>query len=499
VIDLYVFSASLLIAMIFILSASVAYRHLASRPFDVALASGSVAAWLGFFGLMTASSLLLAGIYIVKSDLHSVVALIGLLAALVLLGILLSTFIHVRRLNVVRRGDARRERFRLTRHGLTWLAVATTMGIVGWLRGLNLVLLLAYLMLLIWGLNYLLAGRGLYQLRARRRIDGPVFAQTPFVQEVSLENTVNQEIVGVRLVDRGLYHALGWFVHRLPPGETVRFSEETVQPRRCRYPLGPLSAVSGYPFGLIERSAIVGKDEDLIVLPSLGQLQRHKLKRFLDQGAAGQGWQRRRPRPRPALATEFHGIRPYQHGDSPRWIHWRTSARRGELMVREFEEAQEDNLILVLDPWLPEVGPASRAGPSAARLAAPTTVDLLEEAISLAATICWEWCRQKGDRFTLATAGATPLVIDGVTSREHALRMLEELAVIPDSVERCWDQLRNCLTQSALPAGPVLVVSCSPSELGDLLSRDLRRPVVQVNAGELSEYDFYERPQSREA
>src|SRR5262245_2941374 len=388
VIDLYILLASLLIAMIIILSASFAYRHLASRSLDVALASGSVPAWLGFFGLWSVGVFLLVGLFFIKPDLIRIVALLGLLAAFVVLGILLSTFIHVRRRNTVRRGHFPGARCHLTRHGLSWITVAATMAIVGWLKGLNLVLLWAYLMLLIWGLNYLLAGRRLQQLHGLRRIDGPVFARTPFVQEVAVENTGKKDLIGVRLVDRWPDHSLNWFALRLAGGQTEYFREEVVRPRRCRYALEPLRAISGYPFGLVERGAVIGNGEDLVVLPQLGQVHRDKLKRYLDQSAAGQGWQCGRPRPRPALATEFHGVRPYQHGDSPRWIHWRTSARRGELMVREFEEAQEDNLILVLDPWLPEVGQASRAGPSAA-----TAADLLEDAISLAATICWEWCR----------------------------------------------------------------------------------------------------------
>ena len=52
------------------------------------------------------------------------------------------------------------------------------------------------------------------------------------------------------------------------------------------------------------------------------------------------------PRRHPAAQTDFHGLRTFQPADSPRWIHWRTSARRGELMVKEFEETPTDNLIL---------------------------------------------------------------------------------------------------------------------------------------------------------
>ena len=47
-----------------------------------------------------------------------------------------------------------------------------------------------------------------------------------------------------------------------------------------------------------------------------------------------------------AQQVEYHGLRDYRSGDSPRWIHWRTSARRGELMVKEFEHQNEQDLAI---------------------------------------------------------------------------------------------------------------------------------------------------------
>ena len=67
-----------------------------------------------------------------------------------------------------------------------------------------------------------------------------------------------------------------------------------------------------------------------------------------------------------------HGLRQFRAGDSPRWIHWRTTARRGELMIREFEDMPNDHLVLIVDP-------GERDHP------------VLERLLSLAATICWDW------------------------------------------------------------------------------------------------------------
>src|SRR5204863_4021232 len=134
--------------------------------------------------------------------------------------------------------------------------------------------------------------------------------------------------------------------------------------------------------------------EEIIVLPRLGRLHRGRLRRFLARSSLTVSRSLQHPRRHPSAQAEFHGLRAFRSGDSPRWIHWRTSARCGELMVREFEDVPSDNLILVVDPSLPE-----KRGRDTLHSGVPSPFfALLEDAISLAATICWAWCRQTGDR-----------------------------------------------------------------------------------------------------
>ncbi len=99
---------------------------------------------------------------------------------------------------------------------------------------------------------------------------------------------------------------------------------------------------------------------------------------------------------RSAQQVEYHGLRDYRSGDSPRWIHWRTSARRGELMVKEFEQQNEQDLAILIDPWLPRTK------------ASPEQREAMEQAISFAATLCLETCRYQGRRLVLGWTGAAP-------------------------------------------------------------------------------------------
>jgi uncharacterized protein (DUF58 family) len=214
-----------------------------------------------------------------------------------------------------------------------------------------------------------------------------------------------------------------------------------------------------------------------MVYPRLGLLHRGRLRRMLAHVSPTLGRAQRRPIRHPAAQSDFHGLRAFRSGDSPHWIHWRTSARRGELMVREFEETPTDNLVLILDPFC---SPANPHCP------------LLEEAISLAATICWEWCRQTGDRFVLALAGEDPVVIEGFTGRELAARMLECLALETGTSKPDPAKLVERL-QPILPPAPVLLVSTRDKGLDDDLERGLHQPVARLNLSSPRKMDFWER------
>jgi uncharacterized protein (DUF58 family) len=378
------------------------------------------------------------------------------------------------------RTNNQKSRIAVTREGRYFLGIAIGLIVLSLLKGMNLVLLLACLMLAGWFLNALLAGRRLRHLRAQRSIDRPVFAETPFNVHLMLTNMRPKPVPGVRIEDRGPQHALAWYLSGIAGRETQSFQQRVTLPLRGRYSWEPLLASSGYPFGLVRRSRILAPGEELIVLPRLGRLHRRRLRSFLTPASYTTAEARGAARRNPTAQSEFHGLRDFRSGDSPRWIHWRTSARCGELMVREFEDVPTDDLILIVDP---EVSSDRREdGP------AP-----LEALISMAATICWEWCRECGHRLTLAVVGPEPIVLDGLTGPEHAVRTLECLAVQAGRPARSTAPL-DTVARLVLPPGPILLLSTRPSGLGDLLALRLNRPVASLDLSALPDIDFYEGP-----
>jgi len=67
---------------------------------------------------------------------------------------------------------------------------------------------------------------------------------------------------------------------------------------------------------------------------------------FSDTGLGGDG---RRLLLRRAAGFDFHSVREYEQGESLRRVHWPTSARRGQLMVKELEDTSHDGVVVLLD------------------------------------------------------------------------------------------------------------------------------------------------------
>jgi uncharacterized protein (DUF58 family) len=114
--------------------------------------------------------------------------------------------------------------------------------------------------------------------------------------------------------------------------------------------------------------------------------------------------------------AEVRGVRPYRAGDALRDVHWRTTARRGEPMVREYDAAPSPELVLVIEPWLPDAPtPADR--------------DRLERALSLAATIAVTWRRACDSPVMVVVPGREP-VISTAASEEDLRAALTPLAEV---------------------------------------------------------------------
>jgi hypothetical protein len=131
-------------------------------------------------------------------------------------------------------------------------------------------------------------------------------------------------------------------------------------------------------------------------------------------------------------------------------------------MVKEFEQQHEQDLAILLDPWLPRTKVTTEQR------------EALEQAIQFAATVCLETCRQQGRRLLLGWTGPTPGVRQGPSSVKLVHELLEQLAVMRPTAEGTLAALFDAVPPSTLREAILMVVSTRPVNLIEEAERSAR-------------------------
>jgi uncharacterized protein (DUF58 family) len=384
------------------------------------------------------------------------------------------------------------ERTIVTREGWWYFGVMVVLLITGLYQQVNLILLVSTLAAGPFLTSWIGSRAFLRRLSVVRRAPPYVFSGDPLAVDYTLENGrrwtaalalfMEDSLVPMdRAAGSGLSPHV--FFPRVPGNGRARTQWQSPSPRRGVYRFRDLALGTRAPFGLIERRVTIPLDDDLVIYPRIGQLTRRwfQLQRQASENRMG------KRHDRSSQQEEYHGLRDYRSGDSPRWIHWRTSARRGELMVKEFEQQNEQELALLIDPWLPRTK------------VAPELREAMEQAISFAATVCLESCRRPGRRLVLGWTGATPGICQGQASVKLLHELLEQLAVLRPATEGTLAELIDALPATALRDSLLIIVSTRPLQLAEEAERSKRLAgttartllaraiVLNAAAGELGE------------
>ncbi len=112
---------------------------------------------------------------------------------------------------------------------------------------------------------------------------------------------------------------------------------------RGKFDIGPMTVRVGDPFGLVELGRAFRTTVPLTVTPRTVRLPQIPL------GGAWTGSGDNRPRAFAIGSAEDVTVREYRRGDELRRVHWRSSARTGELMVRREEQPWQSRATVFLD------------------------------------------------------------------------------------------------------------------------------------------------------
>ncbi|HSV38620.1 MAG TPA: DUF58 domain-containing protein [Nocardioidaceae bacterium] len=262
-------------------------------------------------------------------------------------------------------------------------------------------------------------GRGRYRLGLVRTLSpSQVVAGQQARVQLDLSNDGRMP-TGLLLLEEQIPYVLGtrprFVVNRMGPRwkRTVEYAVRSDV--RGKFVVGPMTVRLSDPFGLVELDRTFVATSSLVVTPKVTPLPPIPL------SGAWTGAGDNRPRSFSSGSAEDVTVREYRQGDELRRVHWRSSAKAGELMVRREEQPWQSRATLVIDNRK-----AAHRGTGAA--------SSLEHAVALTASIAVHLV-QRGFRVRLVTATGEE---QGGAWHEHNAQateiasLLENLAVISD-------------------------------------------------------------------
>ena len=195
--------------------------------------------------------------------------------------------------------------------------------------------------------SYAMVGRTRYRLTCTRRLD-PVRASVGSTARVVLRlKNVSRLPTGVMLAEDTVPYMLGgrprFVLDRVLPERSVEVDYRVRSQVRGRFRIGPLTVRLTDPFGLCELTRSFTSSDVLVVTPQVVALPSVRIGG--DWAGAGES----RARSVATAGEDDAATREYRQGDDLRRIHWRSTARRGELMVRREEQPWQSRAVLLLD------------------------------------------------------------------------------------------------------------------------------------------------------
>ena len=268
---------------------------------------------------------------------------------------------------------------RLTPEGWVYVVIVSFIAVGAVLRNVNLLIIATGMLLAPLLFNWRVCVANLRSLTAKRVVPERVHAHSPINISLTCDNT------GGRLTARNLIlhdrleketqdqkksgffgrlilrvrkqiestfqthslsekyaHVCFKSVSNLDPGVATY---QCLFPGRGKYELGPAELKTSFPFGLVACNISLDEAQTVFVAPPLGLLHPTWERRINSMETGDQSRMRRRG----LEQEEFYAMRKWRSGDNLKNIHWRSTARMGFPMVKQFDQPNDRDFALLLD------------------------------------------------------------------------------------------------------------------------------------------------------
>jgi uncharacterized protein (DUF58 family) len=235
----------------------------------------------------------------------------------------------------------------ITTRGRAFIAAGIAVGVLGLSIGQRELVSLGGVLVFLPLLSALAAGRARYRVQCVRQI-APTRVPAGQAATVTIQlDNVTRLPTGLLLAEDTIPYSLGtrprFVLDRIEAGGSRRITYRLQSDRRGKFAIGPLNVRVADAFGLVRLGRLVALPGTLVVTPAITTLP---------WTAFGGTWLKAdgsRASTAAAAGEDDVVPRAYRDGDDLRRVHWRSTARYGELMVRREEQRWRNRSTLFLD------------------------------------------------------------------------------------------------------------------------------------------------------
>ena len=383
---------------------------------------------------------------------------------------------------------------RFTREGMQVLFMAIFVLLAAIMREVNLLIILAGTLLATLLIQWRVCAKTLIGITTYRRLPRSMHSRKGFEIELVIMNPKKwlgawlvlaqdrMKYVSVDVASEQISQGIGLLYSSIAPRTTRIQRYRCLVQRHGKYQFLGTELTTRFPFGLLRGIMPHNGGDTFIVQPAIGQLTPSWLELFGVRTANARLRQTR------SLSDEgdFFGLRAYRPGDSPRYIHWRSSARRDELVVKQFQQADSRELVVLLDLF-----PSSNLD----QHNRDTHQKHEELAIEFVATLASHIASSNFGVITVAIADSEPMIASRIQSRSQNSGLLDRLALAHSGEEDKIDVALSLLEREFRRVENLMVVSTRPkiafqSQGSENSTIVLWRAMtwLDVSAGELTKY-----------
>ena len=314
-----------------------------------------------------------------------------------------------------------------TREGKRFLLAVLVVGFAALNTGNNLMYLIFSMLFSVLLISIVLPYLNLRSIEADLDIQEPIYARTKVPLMIRIRN--NKKLLpsySVRLTIPEIA-AGGIYFDVLRPAEQRKITRKVTFESRGYFSLTDAWLSTSFPFIFFTLKKSPENRKTILVYPGIKDLTEDILPaQVTDSQSAGF---------RRAEADEAGTLREYQRGDSLKSIHWKVTAKKGKLMVRELYEQMPRRITILLDNT------------------SHRRADDFEKAVTLTASLSWLYIKQ-GYPVRLITCRKT---IPFGTGMEHLYKILDLLAVIK------MEETVDCRTEDLNRGALILILSSESS------------------------------------